>query len=168
VLEGEALFEVVAAEAPFVVASENAEVRVLGTVFSVWARGEETRVAVREGRVALEAPDAAAARVELTANQAAVRRGDQAPEMLGPAHADAALGWLDGRIIFERAPLAEVAAELTRIYDRPIQLRAANLAAETITGTFTGKTLDNILASVCLSFECRVIEEGGGYVIVEE
>ena len=166
-LQGEALFEVVEGAAPFVVGSENAEVRVLGTVFNVWARGEETRVAVREGRVALEAPDGSAQRVEVTANQAAVRRGDQAPEVLGPAYADDALGWLDGRIVFERTPLAEVIAELTRRYDQPIQLRAANLAAETISGTFSDKPLDAVLASVCLSLECRFVEEEGVYVITE-
>ena len=167
VLQGEALFEVVAGAVPFVVGSENADVQVLGTVFNVWARGAETRVAVREGRVALAAPGASAQRVEVTANQAAVRHGNQPPEVVDPAYAAAALGWLDGRIVFERTPLEEVVAELTRIYDRPIQLRAATLAAETITGTFSDKPLDAVLASVCLSLECRFVEEEGVYVITE-
>ncbi len=166
-LQGEALFDVTPGEAPFVVASANAEVRVLGTVFNVWARGAETRVAVREGRVALEAPGSASQRVEVTAHQAALRRGDQAPEILDATNIDAAFGWLDDGIIFNRAPLAEILAELTRRFDQPIELRATNLAAETFTGTFTGWTLDNILASVCLSFECRVEQEGGTYVILQ-
>ena len=166
-LQGEALFEVVEGSTPFVVGSENAAVRVLGTVFNVWARGGETRVAVREGRVALEAPDGAAQRVEVTANQAAVRQGSQPPEVVDPAYADAALDWLDGRIVFERTPLAEVIAELTRFYDQPIQLRATNLAAETITGSFSGRPLNAVLESVCLSLDCRFVEEEGVYVITE-
>ncbi len=163
-LDGEAFFEVVAGETPFVVGAENAEVRVLGTAFNVWARGAETRVAVREGRVALEAPNQ---RVEVTANQAAVRRGEEPPELLDAAFAAAALAWLDGRIVFERTPLAEVVAELTRVFDQPIDLRATGLTAETITGTFSGKTLDNVLASVCLTLDCRFVVEEGVYVIVE-
>ncbi len=166
-LEGEALFDVVASEAPFVVASANAEVHVLGTVFSVWARGTQTRVAVQEGRVALEAPDGTSPRVEVTANQAATRQGDQPPERLDTGHAEAALAWLSGRIVFERTPLAEVLAELTRIYDRPIELRAPSLAAETITGSFTDKPLDVVLNTVCLSVECQVVPAGRGFVIAE-
>ena len=166
-LQGEALFEVVEGSVPFVVASENAAVRVLGTVFNVWARGAETRVAVREGRVALEVPGGAVQRVEVTANQAAVRQGTQPPEVVDPAYAAAALDWLDGRIVFERTPLAEVIAELTRFYDQPIQLRVTNLAAETITGPFSNKTLDAVLESVCLTLGCRFVMEEGVYVIAE-
>ena len=167
VLQGEALFEVTPGETPFVVASDKAEVRVLGTVFNVWARGEETRVAVREGRVALEAPDTAAPRVEVAANQAAVRRGNQPPEVLDASYAEAALGWLDGRLVFNRTPLSEIVAELTRHYDRPVELRAANLSAETLTGSFSDKPLDAVLESVCLSFGCRIVEEEGVFVITQ-
>ncbi len=103
----------------------------------------------------------------MTANQAAVRRGDHPPEVLDPAYAAAALGWLDGRLVFERASLAEIVAELTRLYDQPIQLRAVNLAAETLSGTFSDKPLDAVLASVCLSFGCQFVVEDGVYVITE-
>ena len=163
-LAGEAFFEVTPGETPFVVQAENAAVRVLGTAFSVWARGTEMRVAVREGRVALEASNQ---RIEVRANQAAVRRGDEPPERLDAASAEAALAWLDGRIVFERAPLTEVVAELTRVFDQSIELRATSLSDQTITGAFTGKRLDNVLASVCLSFNCRFVVEDGVYVITE-
>ena len=163
-LEGEAFFEVTPGETPFVVNANNAEVRVLGTAFNVWARGNETRVAVQEGRVALEALNQ---RVEVAANQAAVRKGEEPPVLVDAAFAEAALAWLDGRIVFERAPLPDVVAELTRVFDQPIELRSASLTTQTITGAFTGKTLDNVLASLCLSFDCRYVVEEGVYVIVE-
>lgn len=164
-LDGEAFFEVEAGEIPFVVASANAQVRVLGTAFNVWARGPETRVAVRQGRVAFEALDAPGSSLEVTANQAAVRRGNQPPVRLDASSYAAALDWLDGRLVFERTPLTEVIAELTRRYDQPIQLQASDLADKTITGSFSDKTLEGVLASVCLSLDCQFVVEKGVYVI---
>ena len=65
-LEGEAFFDVVAHEKPFVVETFNADVTVLGTQFNVraWRNdpAPETAVALASGRVAVSARQAGAAR----------------------------------------------------------------------------------------------------------
>lgn len=52
-LTGEAFFSVMKDERPFLILTNNATTKVLGTKFNVWARDNETRVVVKEGTVSL-------------------------------------------------------------------------------------------------------------------
>lgn len=163
-LEGEAFFEVTTNDAPFVVSSEHAQVHVLGTVFNIWARGEETRVAVREGRVAVRAKTGSDA-VILTANEAALCRTNQRPERLSGTYADDALDWLEGHLVFNLTPLPEVVAELSRSYGHPIQLTGQDLPQQTLTASFTKQPLEDILVSVCLTMACTLNQDPEGYTL---
>lgn len=167
-LSGEAFFEVThEAERPFLVKTTNAQIKVLGTKFGVWSRAEETRVVVREGRVALREEESNNAGVELTADQMSLRRGKEAAEPARTIDAAYALGWLEGRIVFEQASLAEVAAELQRVYNVEIMLANASLARHTITGSFNRKPIASVLASICLTLNLKYQQEGGKYIVGE-
>jgi ferric-dicitrate binding protein FerR (iron transport regulator) len=167
-ISGEAYFEVTHDVRPFVVSTANARIRVLGTKFGIWARNEETRVIVREGRVALQAmaspPETA---VELTENQVSVCRKNHQPEPPRTVDAEYVLGWLEGKIIFDQTSLAEVIAELQRAYDVPIELSNPALAQHTITGSFHDKPIESVLASICLTLNLRYTLQSGKYVISE-
>lgn len=167
-LSGEAFFEVAHdAQRPFLVNTANAQIKVLGTKFGIWSRGEETRVVVREGRVALRDEAGKSAGVELTANQMSWRRGRNEAEPTRAIDAGYALGWLEGRIVFDQTSLAEVAAELQRVYNVEIVLANAGLARHTITGSFNRKPVDSVLASICLTLNLKHKQEGGKYIVGE-
>lgn len=134
-LEGEAFFEVRAdSTRPFIVRSEGAVTRVLGTAFDVGAYPEddEVKVVVAEGRVALHGETSSNSRdagrreedknVILTKNQVSliprngeqiIRREDDVGEHLA---------WMDGQLAFEDAPFAEVIRRLERWYDLEITM----------------------------------------------
>lgn len=167
-LSGEAFFEVAhEAQRPFLVKTANAHVKVLGTKFGVWSRAEETRVVVREGRVALRDEEGENAGVELSANQMSLRRGKEEAEPARAIDAGYALGWLEGRTVFEQASLAEVVAELQRVYNVEIVLTNANLARHTITGSFNRKPVESVLASICLTLNLNYKQEGAKYLVGE-
>jgi ferric-dicitrate binding protein FerR (iron transport regulator) len=167
-LAGEAFFEAAHDAAhPFLVNTANAQIKVLGTKFGIWSRAEETRVIVREGRVALRGNEAQSASVELTANQMSICRKQEAPETPRAIEAQYALGWLEGRIVFDQASLAEVVAELQRVYNVEIVLAKPSLAQNTITGSFNRKPVESVLASICLTLNLQYRREAGRYVVSE-
>ena len=167
-LTGEAYFEVTHDERPFYVNTGNAQVRVLGTKFGVRARDEQTRVTVREGRVSLRGLTAApATAVELTADQTSVCQQQNAPAPPKTVDANQALGWLEGRIVFEQTPLIEVVAELQRVYNVAIELSNPALGQNTITGSFQNKPVASVLASICLTMNLQYTNAGNRFVISE-
>jgi ferric-dicitrate binding protein FerR (iron transport regulator) len=166
ILTGEAYFEVTHANRPFFVNTGNAQIRVLGTKFGIWARDEQTRVTVREGRVslrALELPPVAA--VEVTANQMSICRQQSAPAPPQTIDAGHLLGWLEGKIVFDQASLTEVVAELQRVYNVTIELSDPALGKNTITGSFLHKPIESVLASIGLTLDLQYSKQDGKFVI---
>jgi len=167
-LSGEAYFEVTHDERPFYVNTGNAQIRVLGTKFGIRTRNDETRVTVREGRVSLRGlKTAAATAVELTANQTSICQQQNAPAPPTTVNAGQALGWLEGKIVFEQTPLIEVVAELQRVYNVAIELSNPALGQNTITGSFHHKPIESVLASICLTTNLQYKAEGNKFVIAE-
>lgn len=167
-LFGEAYFEVTRDQRPFVVNTGNAQIRVLGTKFGIWARDEQTRVTVREGRVSfrvLESPAETA--VELTENQMSVCQVNNGPEPPRVVDANHLLGWLEGNIVFNQTSLAEVIAELQRVYNVSIELSNPALGRNTITGSFHHKPIGSVLASICLTLNLQYTQQADKFVISE-
>jgi transmembrane sensor len=109
-VRGEAHFTVMHDAAdPFVVTIGESRLVDVGTVFNVARRGEDLRVAVAEGAVRYEGQES----VELAAGQAMHRMADGRVEVTRQ-EVDAIGGWVDGMLVYDRAPLADVAADLTR------------------------------------------------------
>lgn len=109
-VSGEAHFTVMHDAAdPFVVTIGESRLVDIGTVFNVLHDGEELRVAVAEGAVRYEG----LVSVELEAGQAMHRLADGRIEVIRQ-RVDAIGGWVDGMLVYDRAPLADVAADLTR------------------------------------------------------
>ncbi|MCG3118325.1 MAG: hypothetical protein ALAOOOJD_00504 [bacterium] len=168
-LAGEAYFEVTPNQRPFYVNTGTAQIRVLGTKFGIWARDEQTRVTVREGRVALRAlaaPPATA--VVLTANQASACPKDGNPTAPRLVDAEQRLGWLEGKIVFEQTALDEVIAELQRVYNVKIALADPKLQQNTITGSFQNKTIESVLTSICLTLNLQYTQSAETFVISDK
>jgi transmembrane sensor len=109
-VKGEAHFTVMHDAAdPFVVTIGESRLVDIGTVFNVVRHGEDLRVAVAEGAVRYEGPES----VELAAGQAMHRMADGRVEVT-PQKVTAIGGWVDGTLVYDRAPLADIAADLTR------------------------------------------------------
>lgn len=167
-LAGEAYFEVTHDHRPFYVNTGNAQIRVLGTKFGIRSRNDETRVTVREGRVSLRGLTAApSTAVELSANQTSLCQHQNLPAPPVAVEAAQALGWLEGRIVFDQTPLTEVVAELQRVYNVTIELANPTLGQHTITGSFQNKPIESVLASICLTVNLQYKGEGNKFVLSE-
>ncbi|CAO3436547.1 FecR family protein [Azospirillum doebereinerae] len=132
-LRGAAFFEVTPDPArPFRVAAGPAVVTVVGTAFAVRYVDDRVTVTVRHGTVDVAQTGGTAVRLRAGEEVAVTASG------IGKGHPTdlvAALGWVDGRLVFEDRPLGEVLGELDR-YHRGLIMVPDALAARRITGNY--------------------------------
>jgi transmembrane sensor len=141
---GRVLFSVAPARLrPFEVTADTLRIRVVGTQFDVRRQDHDVTVNVAEGRVAVQGADAA---LELTAGQRFASRAGQ----LGPIGAvtpEAVLAWRDGRVLFERTPLAQALAELQAYVGQPVRAVGPAQALE-VSGLFDSARADDFVATL--------------------
>jgi ferric-dicitrate binding protein FerR (iron transport regulator) len=153
-LYGEGYFEVAPEESrPFIVRTDHAVVRVLGTKFAVrsWQLDRAVRVAVAEGSVSLRpAKGRGKDAVIITGGQAAAVLENgmiQSPHDVDPARY---LAWLDHDLGFDNVSLEEILFHLERWYDVKFTLANSVLASERLTLHTQKKSIDSILEMIIL------------------
>lgn len=176
-VRGTAFFDVITdKDRPFTVDVGAATVSVTGTSFDVQRTKQSVRVAVAEGAVivhhveaanmgeAADAGDDAASQVSLMAGDgvrvSSAGLGDVteiAPDDLG--------GWRDGRLIYNRASLSEIAEDAGRYYNRPIRVYP-DIADLTLTGRFRSDDIDGLLAVLDEALPVRIVDLGSSGVAI--
>ena len=134
-LSGEAFFEVIKNEVPFMVETDLGSVTVKGTSFNVKAiiHDKQFETTVEEGSVIVAQPD--------NSRTALLKKGQQARVInnelkLSKVETELYTSWKDGRIIFRNEYLPEVAKRLERWYNVKIELDSdPRLAKIHYTGT---------------------------------
>jgi len=165
-LVGQAFFKIRSDSHPFVVSTENARVRVLGTSFDVRARHQKTQVMVQTGKVALQTLNTPAENaVVLTPGQMSFV--DKLAFPITPMAIDSIFiaAWRQQRLVFNNTPLAEIAAELQRVYDVEITIADQELQTLASTGTFEQQSVTEVLNSLCLALHLSYSGSKGKYVI---
>src|SRR5665213_1758377 len=169
---GEARFQVAKDPSrPFMVATTQATVHALGTIFNVRAIHGATQVAVLEGRVKVDAmramigavPQPAAGPldgvpgVELVAGERAAITADQIELNVGPT-IESVAAWANQQLVFRDESLAEVVAEFNRYRIAQLVIDDPKLAALKINGII-GLNDPNSLVEFVRSFEAVQIAQ---------
>jgi transmembrane sensor len=169
-LRGEARFQVAKNPArPFVVATPEATVRAIGTIFNVLADHKVTQVTVIEGRVKLRAqaneprwspsrylPSGGSSSagsdipaqfsIELSAGErAAIDTHGRIDPSSGPA-VERVDAWTVRRLVFRDETLDKVVAEFNRYHAVPMVVDDARLAALKINGVFDSNDPETLVA----------------------
>ncbi|MBU1376474.1 MAG: FecR domain-containing protein [Alphaproteobacteria bacterium] len=160
-VEGEALFDVAKdRDRPFIVSARNAEVRAVGTSFTVSnVDSAPVEVLVREGIVDVTRANLAQqAPTRLKANSRAILARDTGA--VAVAHVDdtelgSDLAWKDGRIVFQGETLAAAAAKFARYSDIGIVIVDPDLGAEKVAGVFDANDPVGFAKSVALSLNAK-------------
>lgn len=150
-LQGQALFEVSAARAPFIVSAAGYDTRALGTAFDIYLSPQGLSVSLKEGAVSIgRTGDKASA-----SGQIVLSPGQQA--LAGPDGLDiravgaGAIGtWRGGEIRFDSVPLAQAIAEINRYSPLPVHLSDERLAGERISGVFQAGDAEVFAATLAL------------------
>lgn len=172
-LQGEAFFEVEEMDVPFVVESFNAQVRVLGTTFNVWAREHdatpETRVALKTGTVLVtnhqnEAPlDTLSTAGDMA--RVVTRTNGLIETVASRVPVEQADAWRSNGFAIQDLSIASIVAEIERRYVMDIAV-APTIDAEHKLNLFVkDPTPAELLESICLSVQCQFRETSNGFSI---
>lgn len=148
-LEGEAYFEVVKNNAPFIVYANEARIVVRGTSFNIKADRSRVQVACTTGKVAVGSVNGdGMEKVLLKGNGIEV-----SDSRLGDIYAidvSQVAVWRTGKLAFEETPLPEVFRELELYFG--VQIKSERGAGKlSFTGTFNNPELQDVLKTICLS-----------------
>ncbi len=124
-LDGEAYFIVSKNKhKPFVVSTEHAQIRVLGTVFNLKAYSGEDKVetTLEEGSIEFSVKGSAAKPVELKPGEQVVYSISENKTALGTVDTYLHTAWKDGKYVFKDADLNTIVKELEKVYDVHIYL----------------------------------------------
>jgi transmembrane sensor len=154
-VRGEAFFNVSKDPArPFIVATDLATAKAVGTHFSVYRTPTGTIVTVSEGRVLVRDTQAVAgssARPAPSADAVEVRPGSLAearpgrPVQMRPADVERALAWRQRRLIFEGESLIHVVEEFNRYNSLPLVIVDPRLREQRISGVFAANDPESLL-----------------------
>ena len=137
---------------PFVVHTDHGDARAVGTAFGVRSEAARTTVSVVEGEVAVRSASrdgdggartersvAAGERLDVTAGAS--------PGALQALDA-AALGWRDGRLVYDDVPLAELVEDLNRYLPRRMTISDGDLARTRVSAILTLSDQDTMLEAL--------------------
>jgi transmembrane sensor len=157
-MRGEGRFQVAHDKVrPFVVSAADADVRAVGTAFSVRLHdARRVDVLVSEGSVAI-----ASASVQhsppVTAGEVAVLMPDRlSVSRIEPQQVESRLAWTSGKLQFRGENLAAAVDEFNRYNRRQIRLGDASLAELRVGGTFEATDPESFAAALSGTFNLRV------------
>jgi len=167
--EGEAMFSVEHDTGrPFVVEAGNGKVTVTGTRFDVRRDSAQTRVAVEQGTVKVQRLGAAGGDfVSLTAGLVShidAQGNVAAAYAVNPAELTA---WRSGKLVFNNASLAEVAAEVSRYREKPLTVGNDKVGNLRLTSVFKSDNTDALLKALpsILPVAVRTLDDGSQEII---
>lgn len=165
-LEGEAYFEI--SRAPdrrrpeFYVYARQLTIKVLGTAFNVYKRGDKTQVVLKEGSVELSPAGGTGSSGKLLmkpGDKAELKDGNLEIEQVSVAPF---LSWKDNRMVFENTPLSDIARLLEDnygyevIFKDSLLRKGPPLRELRFTGSYSAKRVDIFLTALEEAFDIEI------------
>lgn len=148
-LAGEAAFLVAKDPArPFVVHTQDGQVRAVGTEFLVHKTSEAVVVTVTEGVVDVSAPGAHVSSPTRVSAGQRVRYSSSGVSQVEPVDLHAVTAWQRGKLIFEATSLTTVVEEINRYRLGRVVLLSDTLADHRVSGVFDLDRLDTAVTTI--------------------
>lgn len=150
--DAEAVFDVAKdPQRPFLIASGDRTVRVVGTQFDVRRREGHLAVTVARGVVEVRpAADAVGDTVRLTPGRRLDHVEGSAESQVSAAAAEEVFSWRSGRLIYRDRPLREVVADLNRYVATPLKLADERTAQLKFSGVLMVDDEDRVVQRLVL------------------
>ena len=171
-LVGEGYFEVHKnTEKPFIVHTEDLNIKVLGTVFNIRAYKEEPNieVALVEGKVNVFSQSEEKGNIVLRPNQRAVYDKKTRVLFSDAVDAEAKALWTTGRLSFVNESLADILKDIERRYNVHIIIEAESMKTEIFSGSISSKlSLDEILDYLDVDDKYKWMQNGNVITITDK
>jgi ferric-dicitrate binding protein FerR (iron transport regulator) len=162
-LKGEAYFEVAHDKTkPFVVASGDARVKVLGTKFNVNTNTSDgtMEVVLTSGKVSVFFKRSPQKNVSLNPGEKAVLLVDQKQISKSPNADPNYMAWKTKVLVFDNETLAQVLNTLQNVYQTPVTLTDPALSECRVTASFDGQSLESVLQVIKETLDLHVTQNG--------
>ncbi len=164
-LTGEALFRVRKNGTPFVIVTDIARIRVVGTEFDVRARDGRLEVGVLEGIVNISVDRGGKdSTVILGGGQQTTCAMSGYPQVPTRLETTGYPGWMSGRMVFARASFEAVCEEIESTFGIIIRVENPRIRGETITGALDARNLGTALATLTRLTGTKYRNENGTYI----
>lgn len=141
--------------------SDGITVSAYGTEFNVQAYAEEPdiKATLAEGHIQIDQINQPASQELIPGEQAVYSRHTQQMQVQ-KANLLVETAWKDGKLVFRRTPMEEIAKQLSRHFNVNIQLQGKEIFDYTYSATFTTETLAEILSLLekTAPIRCEIIE----------
>lgn len=166
-LTGKAYFDVRHnAEMPFEVKASDLRVRVLGTQFEIdHSQVKKTSVSLIIGKVELSAPTFGQETLLLSPGETASFNQESGLMVKEKTRGMNTLAWKNKVLVFNGAPLKQVAEDLSTYFNVKVAVDSNDLAAKTFYGRFNNPELKDILTAIEETFSCKIDYKDGIYSI---
>lgn len=167
-LEGEAFFDVAKnPDKPFIIATPNANVEVLGTSFNVHSRPSSAidAVTVVSGRVAFSSLTTQD-KVVLTAGQSASLNNNNGKITRDTVPSPAAISWKTGRLNFVNTPLTSVFTTLEQYFDVSIENKNPDLKHCYYSFRPSKKDIDAIFKTLERVYSIEVVKDKDNHYVI--
>ncbi|MFY4260065.1 FecR family protein [Achromobacter xylosoxidans] len=167
--QGEGFFDVAPdAGRPFTVDARQSRITVVGTAFNVRATPQAVIVKVLHGRVRVQPDrDHDGQALSLGAEQGVSVDARAATYQTVAVAADSVGGWRNGRLVFRRTPLGEVAQEVAQYLGKPVTLASPDLKTLPVSGFAATNAPAAFLEALPDLLPVQVTRAaGGGYLIL--
>lgn len=166
--QGRAQFQVQGnPERPFVVHAQGGTITAIGTVFQVRV-GEETRITLLEGELAVATEDSAGASrgaARLTSGQELTFDHEGRVGAVTAIDAKAARGWTEGKLFVDNWRLHALLAEMNRYSDTRLRLDDPTLSELRISGVFRTGDQDMLVRMLQQGWSLRAERRDGEIVL---
>jgi len=162
-VEGQARFTVVHADAPFIVRSQGVQVRDIGTVFDVRSDVRGVRVGVLEGEVEVGSGHGNVQRL-LAGQQLLAAAGE-----LGAVQAvatDALSAWRSSVLRFDGTPLRDAIVDLQRYSKLPLRLADQRTGDLRLSGEFDSRQVQALLQQLPAVLSVSVVRAPDGGLVI--
>jgi transmembrane sensor len=161
VLEGEAFFNVEKGK-PFLISTQYADIKVLGTSFNVYSRDDLFKVTCITGRISVSDKDQT---VEITAGESVALNGNEL-QFYEDKSASTSTRWIKGEFYFENSPLNLIFKEMERQFN--VKFVTGEIDEKFFTGSFTNNDLKNALEIVCIPMGLKYEIGNNGKIQIRE
>lgn len=160
-LKGEGYFEVAHnPKIPFIVKTGDIQIKATGTSFNVMAYPDEARIetSLIEGKVELELIDRegnVTPLVNMKPTDLAIFKKTGYEISTRTISDDRYFSWKEGKLVFNKEPMGEVAKKLGRWFNVDIRIKDPELLELTYTATFVQETLPQVLELMAMASPVR-------------
>lgn len=171
-LVGEAIFDVMHdSEKPFYVLTNDYDIKVLGTVFNVSSYQDDsyTSTALERGSVEIKYASNSIfgkSKLKITPGTLAVYNGKSKTIQSRKVDVSKYMSWRDGKFIFKKQKLDEIAKKLSRYYNVEIVIENEELKSGTFSGHLDLKdSIDKVIEVIKETTDLKYKKENGKIVI---